>query len=100
MTQSAREPQVDNPNHFRVANDQIADTARITSFPANVPFLCECADDACTQVLPLGLDEYETVRAEPARRVTLPGHPTGDGASVVEENERFALVDDLTRDEP
>ena len=62
------------------------------SFPTKVPFLCECADDGCTELLPLDLDEYDRVRAEPAHRVTLPGHPVADTASVVDENERFVVV--------
>ena len=86
---------MDTANRFRAANEQIAEKAKVLSFPTKVPFLCECADDACTELLPLDLDEYDRVRAEPAHLVTVPGHPVGESASVVDANDRFSVVAEI-----
>jgi hypothetical protein len=83
-----------NETVFRDANERIAESARSLSITGQAPFLCECADERCRQVIPLGLEEYEVARAHPGRFVTLPGHEIGS-AEVVEQNERFALIDKL-----
>ena len=80
-------------SRFQDANERIAARAKELSFEGRVPFLCECDDERCTHVVALGLDEYEGVRSREGRVVTLPGHPVGEGAEVVEEGDRFTLVD-------
>jgi hypothetical protein len=66
-----------NETVFREANERIA--ARRAELPAvegRTPFLCECEDDTCTELVRLTLEEYRRVRADPTRFVVVRGHPT------------------------
>ena len=70
----------ENQRRFRLANEEI-DRARIElGFDGDVvPFLCECPDLDCTDVMALRPDEYAQARAEDDRFVVLPGHvPSGE----------------------
>ena len=78
---------------FRAANDAIAERAREIAFAAPVPFLCECADTSCRRLVPVRLEEYEAVRAHPARFVTVPGHILSAESETVHENSDFAILD-------
>jgi len=55
-------------------------------------FVCECADPECVQRLSLTVAEYEGVRENGRRFVVVPGHVASD-ERVVQENERFAIVE-------
>jgi hypothetical protein len=82
----------ENQRRFRLANEQI-DRARIElGFDGEaVPFLCECADRSCTDVLPLTPDEYARARAKGDRYVLLPEHvPAGE--DVVERFDRYVIT--------
>ena len=66
-----------------------------------VPFLCECGDRTCTQVIRLSLDEYEAVRDDPNAFAIVPGHndretevvvDDADHDGAMEENDRYAVV--------
>jgi len=80
---------------FRESNEKIADVAESieTDLP-RVPFICECADRACTQIVRMTLEEYEEVRSDPRTFVNVPGHQVAaQGAGVVvEERERYNIV--------
>jgi hypothetical protein len=82
----------ENQRRFRLANEQI-DRARIElGFDGDaVPFLCECPDRSCTEVLALAPDEYAHARANGDRFILLPGHVPED-EEVVERNDRFVLT--------
>jgi hypothetical protein len=53
----------------RESNDQIARTAARLHFVARVPFLCECDDPQCHELVQLSLGDYERARRE-ARPIT------------------------------
>jgi hypothetical protein len=57
-----------------------------------VEFLCECADLDCTENLVLSMAEYEHIRTSPVRFPIAPGHDYPEVENVVEENERYAVV--------
>lgn len=66
-----------NESVFREANDRIAERrAELTSVDGPTPFLCECEDPRCTEIVRLTLGEYERVRSESTQFVVVPGHPT------------------------
>jgi hypothetical protein len=46
---------------FREANERIEATAYNTRLLGPVPFICECANPDCTEIVRLELDEYEAV---------------------------------------
>lgn len=58
--------------------------------------VCECGDRACTSSLHVSLAEYESVREHAARFVIARNHENPEAERVVEENERFAVVETVT----
>jgi hypothetical protein len=68
---------------FREANERIVAAAGEIGVKSQaVPFICECADPACTQVLPIDLADYEAVRRHPRRFLHAQGHDDGIGEPV------------------
>jgi hypothetical protein len=57
--------------HVRESNDRVAQAAVRLRFFSRVPFLCECNDPSCNELVLLRLDEYDQVRPAP---MTAPGH--------------------------
>jgi hypothetical protein len=88
-----------NDATFRVANERIRDAAAENEVEEGIPFICECADPACTTILRLSVDEYETVRAEPTHFVNAHGHHVNGlpHVRVVEERATFEIVEKLGR---
>jgi hypothetical protein len=77
---------------FRELNEEIAAIGRGLP-PGELPaFLCECGA-GCTQHIAVSMDEYEGVRAHPMRFVIVPGHDVLELEIVVEQTERFAVVE-------
>jgi hypothetical protein len=62
--------------------------------PVEIPFLCECAEEGCTEIVRLFLDQYEDVRANPTDFLNAPGHEVAAGShsEVVERNHRYVVV--------
>ena len=83
---------------FRDANERIEAFAESMEAKQHgpLPFLCECADLTCTEIIRLTGSEYEALRRDPRRFATVPGHE-GDEvwARVVEENDRYATIEKL-----
>jgi hypothetical protein len=87
-----------NDATFRAANERVSDFANglddMDGTP--LPFLCECADIRCTEIVRLTRAEYEAVRRDPTRFATVPGHEGDeDSTTVVDENDRYAVVEKL-----
>ena len=61
---------------FREANERVAAKAAELNFADPIPFLCECPDPHCFAPISLTLEEYEQVRSDPRRYLTIPGHET------------------------
>jgi hypothetical protein len=80
---------------FRSANERIHAAAGAYDVALRVPFICECADPTCTEVVRLQLAEYEEIRSDPRRFFNVPGHQTaaqGVGV-VVEERDGYFVVE-------
>ena len=75
-----------NEAKFRDANEIIREQADKLSLEGGrrVPFLCECANTRCTEVLRLTLDDYGAVRANPHTFAIVPGHEESDVETVVD----------------
>ena len=84
-----------NEAMFREANEGIEGAAEEYSIEHPVPFLCECADPACTKVVLLPLNVYEEVRSEPSHFLNAVGHESASGphARVVEYRDGWVLVE-------
>jgi hypothetical protein len=83
----------ENEAVFRRANEQLADRIRELA-PAlqALPFICECGDPHCTQIVTLSREQYEQVRSNPAHFLVVPGHEAGD-ERVVREDARVHVIE-------
>lgn len=57
-----------------------------------VPFICECPDPACTDVLIIDLGDYEAVRRHPRRFLNARGHDGSAGVEV-ERHANYVVVE-------
>lgn len=81
-----------NQTLMREVNERIEFVLQATD---NAQFICECADLRCNATLDLTIAEYEAVRMSPVRFPVKPGHDIADIERVIEENERYAVVQKL-----
>jgi hypothetical protein len=83
----------ENEATFRLANERLEQKAEELELSGErTPYLCECEDETCTNVVLLRREEYEAVRAHPRRFVLTPGHQ-GDDDRVVQTQSDFAVIE-------
>ena len=94
MQQRTAERVARNNSTFRDANEHISAKAIEYRMAGDVPFICECAEESCTEILRLSLDAYGKVRSESTTFVYAPGHQSASGAHVrvVEERDGYVVV--------
>lgn len=81
---------------FREANEGISDVAEDQDFDdMRVPFICECADPGCREIVRLTLDEYREMRSDPRHFVNVPGHEASahGWAEVVARRDGHVIVE-------
>jgi hypothetical protein len=82
-----------NEAAFRLANETLEAKAGEFGFGDQpTPYLCECEDETCMDVIRLTREEYETVRAHPKRFVMAPGHQEADDR-LLEQAAGFAIIE-------
>jgi hypothetical protein len=88
-----------NNSTFRDANDGIEVSAIKHRFDRDqpVPFICECSDQRCTEIVILTLEEYRQVRGNDRWFVHALGHEESvEGVvSTVERHPRFVVVEKI-----
>jgi len=86
-----------NENLFRRINDGIEEVVEHsrTVHSSPVAFVCECSRSDCTTALELTLEEYKGVRHNGHRFLVAPGHADPKVERVVDENQRFVVVEKL-----
>ena len=100
------QPRARNESLLREVNDRIEELSENVEAQGIAPegglveFHCECGRDGCTERVRMTVAEYEHVRADNDRFAIVPGHETPEMEAVVEENERFVVVDKLPEAEP
>lgn len=83
----------ENESIFRDANERVEERlGELTVEDGRSPFLCECEDLRCRQMLRLSREEYEAVRARPNRFVVTPGHLVTH-AQIVSDGDRYRVVE-------
>jgi hypothetical protein len=92
------ERQARNEDLMRTVNDRIAaldERATGWSGPEQLfDFQCECGKTSgCDARVLMTLAEYERVRQQRDRFAVVPGHETDEIEHVVEQDERFLIVD-------
>lgn len=90
---TAEERKARNEAVFRDANEEIQSArAKLPALGGKVPFFCECDDPSCREVVRLGTDEYEAVRANPAAFLIARNHLDGHGDPIA-EHDGYAVVE-------
>src|SRR5205823_5392277 len=86
-----------NDSTFRESNERIEEAAERYGLRGPIPFICECADPNCVQLIRLTPADYEEVRSIPTWFAVVPGHDqtAGPHARVVREHETYAVVEKL-----
>jgi hypothetical protein len=92
---SAVEKAARNQVVFREVNERIAELTELVNETGFNLFICECSDAACAESLELTREEYEAVRADPARFVVLDGHQMPEVERVVGGNGRYLVVETI-----
>jgi len=84
-----------NQARFRYSNERLRRTAAHVRFEPSdrVPFLCECADRDCFEIVMLSLDEYDRLRRHPSRLLFVAGHEDDESAHerIVEAENGYAM---------
>ena len=88
----------ENEAVFRAANERLRDRLSRAEREGTIPFICECSDANCLEVVELALGTYEDIRSQGERCFfVLPGH-NGEGERVLREADGFAVVEKLARE--
>jgi hypothetical protein len=75
---------------FREVNERIHEIKPTAGF---TELVCECSVPSCTQTLAVRAGEYESVRLNPRRFLVAHGHALPELEVVVDDNERFLVVE-------
>jgi hypothetical protein len=86
----------ENQARFREANEDISSIAQRADLP-RIPFVCECANPRCVEIVRLSRADYEGVRADGRRFLNAPGHETASlgWAVVVDRGPGFLVVEKI-----
>lgn len=86
-----------NQATFREANERIGVAAEVYAVDIPIPFICECADPTCSEIVRLALSEYEEVRSDPRHFLNVPGHQAAaqGAAAVVAEREGYVIAEKI-----
>jgi microcompartment protein CcmL/EutN len=78
---------------FRQVNEQIRGLNRtFGTDEGTMTVICECGSSDCTERLEVGLSTYERVRSDPRHYVIARGHEIPDVETVIEQTERYDVV--------
>ena len=80
---------------FREANEGIQEAASTYEVLERIPFICECTDESCRELLVLSMGEYEEIRRNPKHFLSVPGHVRAaqGAAEVVDERGRYTIIE-------
>ena len=78
----------ENESTFRELNETLEEKANELELSGGrTPYLCECHDERCTQVVLLTGAEYQQVRASPRTFVLAAGHESTDDRVLRSSND-------------
>ena len=79
---------------FRQVNERLKEVSELLGTADSGPeFVCECADEDCTERVRLSLGEYERLRANPRFFVVRTGHEEERIERVVSDRGRYCVVE-------
>ena len=106
MTDSRTDRQSKNEVLFRGLNERVhamsggLNVGISADLSDRSEYLCECAETGCLERVSLSRAEYENARSNPIWFVIVPGHEVTDIETVIQVNDRFALVEKLPGEMP
>jgi hypothetical protein len=84
---------------FRTSNEHLRRMAVSHRFEGHhrVPFVCECGDPECREIVMLSLAEYEHVRAHPTWFLLVAGHEDDEASHerIVDAEQGYAVVEKI-----
>jgi hypothetical protein len=99
MDDASAEKVARNNAAFRTANETIAAAAEDHGLDDGrpAPFICECSDPRCTEIISLTLTEYKRVRSNPRWFAHASGHDSDipDAVRLLEDHQRYALAEKI-----
>ena len=84
-----------NEEIVRDVNRQIEEGAHLHEVGSEMPFHCECGQALCLEKIELRARIYEPILAERYRFVVVPEHVRSELELVVEEHDRFVVVEKI-----
>jgi hypothetical protein len=81
---------------FREVNERVADVTDSEARATN--FLCECGNLDCVEEITLTDAEFVKLRSNPATFAVVPGHALEDVETIIEETDRFQVVEKHPRE--
>jgi hypothetical protein len=98
--QKERARRVDkNEETFRAYNERREQVEKQSSSDEPAPFVCECADVDCWGVMELTVDEFEAAHEQDDHFSVISGHVMPEFEKVVEQHDRYWVVEKFTPDE-
>lgn len=88
----AEERAAQNEVFFRRANEILGVKRQELDIQGASPFLCECGDPTCTELIKLSLEQYEHVRTRANWFLVGTGHDE-EIARTVERHDGYAIVE-------
>lgn len=82
-----------NESLFRSLNERLENVREGVDHDEATEYFCECAQRSCASMVALSPDEYEHARGGSDRFLVLPGHLVPDVERVLEEHERYWVVE-------
>lgn len=82
---------------FRQANEGIGAAAVAAGIEDEIPFICECADPDCRELIQMKVTEYREIRQDARRFWNVPGHQASSQgwAQVIENHDRYLVVEKI-----
>jgi predicted ATPase len=82
---------------FREVNERVEELHDQLASGGTAVFVCECAEETCTDRISVPLTVYERVRSDPHLFLVADGHVRAEVEHVVEKQKGFVIV---AKDEP
>ena len=86
-----------NQSLYRLVNEKIqpVNQAFTDALDIEGEWICECADEHCSEPMRMTLAEYEELRSHANRFAVLPGHLYPEVEDVVGQTDRYLLVEKI-----
>ena len=84
-----------NEATFREANESLHGAAEELRFEDPIPFICECSDPSCTELVRLERAQYRAVRDGDRRFFVVVGHERNSPGpmEIVEQNDSYVVIE-------